>query len=215
LVSETASARAQADLEAARLAETYRAHPLLRYFAVPRFRLPSVKLSVPVAVVDLPARESHQPSVSQARDAVATAFRHELMRRGIALTDAEWSTVTTRLKEAAKQLAAGPRAHESELELADALSGAAAEALPERLGEAQPERPLRPSTGSVLAGLRDSARLAVIGARLPASQVEVKATAGELAGVDPGTVIRVELTLNEQGLEWSGGEDEPGRLTPE
>lgn len=215
LVAEAANARAQADMETARLAEMYRADPLLRYFTVPRFRLPAVKLSVPVAVVDLP---EHGPplTVEQAMTSVANMLRRELARRGAALTDAEWSAVTSRLGEAAHGLTADPRAQESDFYLADALGSAAVEALPERMREAPSSESPTPSTGGSLgAELLNAARLAVIGTRVPAPQLEVKVTAAELVGIDPNTILHVDLTLSEQGLEWSGADDAHSRLTPE
>src|SRR5438132_458461 len=50
LLAEITSARLQADLEAARIAQLYASHPLLQHMPVPRFRLPSVSLDLPVAV---------------------------------------------------------------------------------------------------------------------------------------------------------------------
>ena len=43
-------ARVQADLESVRVAELYANHPLLKHMPVPRFRLPSVHLDIPVLI---------------------------------------------------------------------------------------------------------------------------------------------------------------------
>ena len=43
-------ARVRADLEAVRVAELYANHPLLKHMPVPRFRLPAVKIDVPVLI---------------------------------------------------------------------------------------------------------------------------------------------------------------------
>lgn len=50
LLAEVTMARVQADLEAVRIAELYANHSLLRHMPVPRFRLPSVRLDVPVLI---------------------------------------------------------------------------------------------------------------------------------------------------------------------
>src|SRR5207249_4457466 len=50
LFGELTLARLQADLESARIADLYFNHPLLRHFPVPRFRLPTVVLEVPLAI---------------------------------------------------------------------------------------------------------------------------------------------------------------------
>lgn len=61
LLSEIATARVQADLETVRMAELYAGHPLLRHLPVPRFRLPTLTLDVPVVIQDV---EQAQPDVS-------------------------------------------------------------------------------------------------------------------------------------------------------
>jgi hypothetical protein len=53
LLSEITIARVQADIEAVRVAELYASHPLLKYMAVPHFRLPTVTLDVPVAIKEI------------------------------------------------------------------------------------------------------------------------------------------------------------------
>lgn len=50
LLTEITMARVQADLESVRVAELYANHPLLRHMPVPRFRLPTVHLDVPVMI---------------------------------------------------------------------------------------------------------------------------------------------------------------------
>src|SRR2546425_6475217 len=57
LLAEITSARLQADLESARIAQLYASHPLLQHMPVPRFRLPNVVLDLPVAVekIDQPS----------------------------------------------------------------------------------------------------------------------------------------------------------------
>jgi hypothetical protein len=41
------------------------------------------------------------------------------------------------------------------------------------------------------------------------------ATAAELAGVDPASLLQIEVTLKEEGVEWSGSDEASSRLTPE
>lgn len=50
-------ARVHADLEAIRVAELYANHPLLKHMPVPRFRLPTVHLDVPVMIHGHDSRE--------------------------------------------------------------------------------------------------------------------------------------------------------------
>ncbi len=53
LLGEITRARVQADLEAARVAEIYAGHPLLRRFPIPRVRLPNVTIDAPVIISEV------------------------------------------------------------------------------------------------------------------------------------------------------------------
>ncbi len=50
LMSEVTKARMNADIEAVRIAEIYAEHPLLKNMPIPRFRLPTVEIDLPVLV---------------------------------------------------------------------------------------------------------------------------------------------------------------------
>lgn len=95
LLSEVATARVQADLETVRMAELYASHPLLRHLPVPRFRLPTLTLDVPVVIQDV---EEARPDISLlgARSAPVTTregfnklLNTHLRRAKIKLSDKE------------------------------------------------------------------------------------------------------------------------------
>ena len=62
-------ARVQADLEAVRIAELYANHPLLKHMPVPRFRLPSVHLDIPVLIRGEDEGDSDQRPTLEPEDA--------------------------------------------------------------------------------------------------------------------------------------------------
>ncbi|MFB9057783.1 hypothetical protein ACFFU9_13635 [Mariniflexile ostreae] len=55
LNEEIVQARKKADEQAVMMAKEYAKHPYLKYFRVPRFTMPSVKLSIPVKISELDA----------------------------------------------------------------------------------------------------------------------------------------------------------------
>ncbi len=205
LAAEVANGRAQADLEAARLAELYRTHPLLSDMPVPRFRLPTVELSVPVVVDTVPAAPA-AGTLEEAKTAVQNAMMAELARRNVTLSDDERKAITARLDASARALVGDRRVQSSGLLLADALVNAASAALPSYKAQGDP---------TLADDLRDAARLAVVTLRNPPSQLQVKVTAAELAAANPNTVLRVNLNMSEEGLEWFGTGETPDRLRPE
>jgi len=94
LLSEIATARVQADLETVRMAELYASHPLLRHLPVPRFRLPTLTLDVPVVIQDM---EEAKPDISllsaesapAAREGFNTLLDLHLRREGLELAEKE------------------------------------------------------------------------------------------------------------------------------
>lgn len=234
LAAEMGNGRAQADLAAARLAEVYRAHPLLADFPIPRFRLPTVELSVPVVIDTVPSATA-PGTVEAAAAAVQTALASELRRRNVVLTAAELANVKAQMDDQVTRLVEDDRAQSSALVLADELSDAVISALPDRIrtpaaaAEApQPSRALgpvpfpgrRPGRGPTAEipmedDVRAAARLAVVSVRAQPNELQVKVTAAELAGASPNSVVRVNLSLSEQGLEWFGTDQSPDRLRAE
>ncbi len=59
LNEEIVLARKKADEQAIRIAKEYANHPYLKYFRVPRFTMPSVKLEIPVKISELDAETKY------------------------------------------------------------------------------------------------------------------------------------------------------------
>ena len=60
LNEEIVQARKKADEQAVIIAKEYAKHPYLKYFRVPRFTMPSVKLSIPVKISELDSDTSYK-----------------------------------------------------------------------------------------------------------------------------------------------------------
>lgn len=60
LNEEIVQARKKADEQAVIVAKEYAKHPYLKYFRVPRFTMPSVKLSIPVKISELDSDTSYK-----------------------------------------------------------------------------------------------------------------------------------------------------------
>lgn len=62
LMSEITNARAQADYEAVKIAEQYAKDPYLQHVPIPRFRMPTVTLDVPIVINNIEEPEKGQSS---------------------------------------------------------------------------------------------------------------------------------------------------------
>lgn len=60
LNEEIVQARKKADEQAVIIAKEYAKHPYLKYFRVPRFTMPSVKLSIPIKISELDSDTSYK-----------------------------------------------------------------------------------------------------------------------------------------------------------
>lgn len=214
IISSLVRGRAAADLEAVAVAERYRANPLMRHLAVPRFRIPEVTLSLPLVVATASPPEQPQPAVDvhdpedlarltievlktlrPAPPASALkAVRREFIAQGVALSPSPTS---------------GERMHLTDLlGLAETMCRTAVRAL--RKDPAMEEGEKDPT---VLAHWQN--RLREI---LPGRLIEKAATFGELhveattsdvrENAGPGRTAMLTVRLIEDGLEWVLDRDE-------
>ena len=223
LLSEIATARVQADLETVRMAELYASHPLLRHLPVPRFRLPTLTLDVPVVIKDV---EAAKPDISllgaesapAAREGFNTLLDLHLRRAGIELTEKErWI-----LQGALDQVQAGYTADrlsapEGVRSMLDELVSAAVKIIGSSVSPTLAADPAR------LEGFESELRAAVLETfpdKTPASsRLLVQVTNTALRDAGPAELMtRLHLSISEDAVEWTTIESEGQtveRLLPE
>ena len=127
LTSEITLARVQADLETARVAELYATHPLLKHMPVPRFRLPTVNVTVPVAIQQMDeAKDGASPrgdlNAASVRKEYLSGMARALEQQNVTLTAA----ARRQLEEVVEKTLAGhsdtPYLSSSAIALADELT---------------------------------------------------------------------------------------------
>lgn len=207
LMSEIATARVQSDLETVRIAELYANHPLLRHLPVPRFRLPTVTLDVPVAVQKM---EEAQPGESARGGLGPEAMRKSfdplldgyLARQNIKLTAAERTGVNRALDATGARLVQPPAVAGSVTQLADELVQAAVQALgdmrrKERTGElAMDEKSVNE--------FKAAARVEFLTQRKAPPRLQVLVTNAELREAGPPeNLARLRLSISEESVEWT------------
>ena len=98
LLAEIAIARVHVDLESIRVAELYASDEFLKHFPVPRFRVPTVTMDLPVAIRDVgqPARPEAprgEANISAFRAAFPRLLREHLDRFEINLSESELASI--------------------------------------------------------------------------------------------------------------------------
>ena len=220
LLSEITAARMQADLETARIAEIYAAHPLLRRMPVPRFRAPNITLDVPVSVTQMEEAAIGEPrrgglSISSLKTSLESAVDVTLHTAFPKLSARVRAEARTAAIDAAARLARPEVAltHAAVEELASAASAAAISAL-ECRQEMAPDLSERLS-----AELARASAAAIAEAIVPPPRLHVAVTTRELREAGPPELLaRLKLTISEEAMEWSVSESEgktTARLVPE
>jgi len=204
LLSEITISRTQADAEALRLAELYARDPLLKHFPVPRFRLPTVTVRVPVAVTAMEESPAGQPPRGQlpttkASDAFWRAFQDQARLAQLALAqplrDAISKEVDRVVKAADPTLLSG-----GVTRLGSQLTDATIRTV--RAGMTEGTRPEAERFLALESQLREGIIAELVRLRQPPPRLRVAVTSSELR--EAGTaLVNLELQISEEGVEWT------------
>lgn len=214
MMADAMRARVQADIEAVRIAEMYSRNELLRHLPVPHFRLPDVVIDVPVLVSGGPRPRAESASVAPTDDQLREVVSQTLKTHKITLPRGEavrsGSVAVDRLKvtlssESQPILTHNRISQDVARSVVDHVRSVAHTALPEPTLQAL-ESTLRTSLSSLIL------------AKIPSTPaLEVVADSEQIrAHDDPASIVRVRLTISEEGYEMVAHDDDSGyTLTPE
>jgi len=213
LLTSLAQARRMADEETTAIAEYYRSNPLLEGMSLPRVRVPELILELPMIIE---AQEEGEPNVPNDPDVIQKAINDELIaaakREGFELSDAFKKRFDREMQvEIEKLTTLHPVERGAPREVVvRAVDNAFARTISqERLKRPTPDQQriiaseLRKIAANV--ALKQVGRPPTIDATIVTAEVKEKAGSGN--------VIRLQLRLREEGLEWSAFENPDGTLT--
>ncbi|MEM9465569.1 MAG: hypothetical protein AAGA90_09350 [Actinomycetota bacterium] len=225
LLASVTHARRIADEETAAIAEYYKEHPLLEQLSVPRARVPKISLELPVLI------ESHQNGESSGavsrdklQESMRKALTESIAREGLSTRTAKFRSVREDfLSHLDRQLMRlGVDEGDSKLQeeafaraVDDALAGAA-----ERDFETDEPLLSREQSREVREDLAAASRRALRPGRdlRPFLTAEV-VTSAVKEQADEQSVARLNIVIQEEGLEWTTTVSDNGglvhRLGPE
>lgn len=213
LMSEITNARLQADLESTRIAQLYAAHPLLQHMPVPRFRLPTVVLDLPVAIetVDPPQVTARTPeNLASVRQGVGAIIDQELNRYSIHLTPSVRRRLTQSLNDLFDTLQTT-----QDFTTADAVQAAndAASAVIPAIRAAGADQ--APDSSAIEASLRRQFGNEFLKLQPLPPQVQVEVVTAQLKDIAPPLELtRIRLSISEVGVEWTQiNPDDPASRT--
>jgi len=200
-------ARVQADLEAVRVAELYANHPLLKHMPVPRFRLPTVTMHVPVVI-----KEMEEPKLGESprggvllpalRKIFDRILSQHLIRVKIKLSNAERARLNKALDETISKLTQPPYVSISITNIADELVSTAITILTDLERE---EAAIESEQHEELANeLKSAARLEFLNLRTSPPRLHVLVTTAEVREAGPQELLaHLNLSISEEAVEWT------------
>ncbi len=213
LVADLSVARAQADIEATQLAELYEKHELLKHFPVPRIRLKETQLDIPLIIK---STEKISPDNDASAETDKAGFSERLRsagreiivssglserRKAVALRD--WDALKSREKNRRYLI------QRSEEDISREYAQHLVQSLVKQgLAQKRAEEAKADLLAKSISAKKEKfAKM---------DSVMVGITSAELKEADPGTIVRIKLTVVEEGMEWAARDDDgPRMLVPE
>lgn len=218
VLAEITTARVQADLEAVKVAELYANHPLLRHLAVPRFRMPTLTIDIPVALKEVVSLPDNKPLSTTGfwREIFDRLLGLHLEKAGVQLSGAQKAGIDSALSQVATHIAADKEVP-GPVTLADTLSAAVGEAL--RGARSAKKEAAQPWLEPLVRDLTTATREEFVRLQSLPARLQVLATASELKDAGPvERLVRINVSITEDAFEWttveSDGKTET-RLVPE
>ena len=211
LMAEVTKARVSADIEAVRIAEMYAEHPLLRNMPIPRFRLPSVEIDVPVLIDRISGTQAGEspklnPDIKDLKLAFTKSFAQVIKEQKIRLTKEQLKKISLVINKGLEQNYKPDEVAFNARVLADRLSIITAKTI------------------SRVGGIRDTAIISGLKTKLESlsrkqflsiktfpPRLQVMVTSSEIREVGSKenlTVLR--LKISEEAYEWTSIETEDG-----
>jgi hypothetical protein len=213
LLGEMALARLRADTESLRIADVYSGHEILKHFPVPRFRLPEVHIDLPAIIEgdDSDSEKTGRLDVEKAVSVFAETLGERLAENQIRLPSDVSQTLQDRVHQVLGRLLQ-PDPQPSAQRLAEQLLILTGEAV-------EKDKALN----EAFFGFRNAMRRDLIQrltmARAGASRIRVILATSSIKEIpDTDRLVRLQLSIGEDSMEWVSIETEKGeafRLVPE
>lgn len=208
LIAELTISRMQADIESMRIAELYANHPLLKHFAVPRFRLPNVTINVPIAILDMeevPKGKGPAGGLSRMTKLTKTideTIRSNLSRAEVKLSEEKHVELQNNLQKIMENMTRIKEVPVNLSYIADKLATEVTRSISQ--ADAKRFAPDSEEVMKIQRQLQFAIRQDLLQYMESPPRLRVLVSAKDLIEIkEPDCLVRLNLTISEEGLEWT------------
>lgn len=224
LVSGINQARAMADIESARIAETYANNAILQNFSVPRFKASNIELDIPIAVDELEevSETNYQPIDNRSFNAQTYAVFKDMLKVDSfdrATSERLRAKIAQEADMLEKNIKAKPDINKQLKSYATNLSRFFVETIDHKKENAKAFKKATTNTHAQF-GKRLTQALherLIANIKEPKKTIDMDNTkvlvqAHKLKDIPPESIVRIKMTLVEDGMEWHTIERDNGEV---
>lgn len=213
LFSSITDARASSDYVSAQIAQQYKNHEILKSFAIPRMRVDTVEMDIPVALSKLDIKRSLRSSFDVGAITLST---YEAACRSFTISPSDVEIkIATEIKQKVyesvynyvENLAKEGKLDEEKMH---SVASTISDIVYNSLSEVYSLKEMSISSQNAIDSVRTTLYNSVVDTIY--DNVSVLATAEELSSTKEFTISKIKLTVREDGMEWAFSKDENGRV---
>ncbi|KJD31425.1 hypothetical protein PK35_15065 [Tamlana nanhaiensis] len=210
LVSGINQARAMADVESAKIAEAYAANSILKNFSVPRFKASNIELDIPIAIDELNEVEekNYQPIDNKSFNSFAYNVFKDVLKVdsfGRKQSDLLRKRIAADTDVLEKDLKAKEDIQKSLNKYATGLT---------RFFVASTNSDNKEIQRKLIAQLQESliSKIQAPKKTIDMDNTKVLVQSHQLKEIPPENIVRIKMTLVEEGMEWQTIERDNGEV---
>jgi len=208
LITQITEARAEADTTAAQIAKAYANDELLKNFAIPRFRAQQVELTIPVALDTVDEKLNPVKEYIDNKDFNSKTYQTLKDLSKTETFDRKTSVALQKLiANESSNLELALKAGKEKKQTLQVFSKTVAQKF-SKIVKNSDERIIRKMQTQLSQNLTDQIAVKTQNQELGMANVIVEAS--KLREINDQNLIKIKITLNEEGMEWVRDEDAEG-----
>lgn len=215
VLRELTIARVKADLEAARVAELYSEHELLKHFPIPRIRLSEFDAELRFLILAAEDDPEDKTVVKEAGVNFKKFAIEAIRKKGITLSESAMTRMGKLVDASVVEIEASTTRKFDLPSIATHMAPMLEKVLEDSDLDKDAIREVRDEVDKLT---RDS----ILGELSRKPRLRIAVTSNELKEADPGSIITISLKAKEEGIEWTqitsdseDGQNSTWKLVPE